>query len=271
MSQGSLPKTHYLICERDDGWLTVWLNRPDVRNALSNEMFGEIRAVITAIRSDETIRGVTFRGKGGIFSAGGDLKMFSDIFQGAGVSPESVARSSRLYGEIYREIETLPQFVMALVEGAAIAGGLGIVCAADMAIVARDAKFALTETTLGIPPAQIAPLIVRAIGAKAARRLMLTASRFDGEEAGRLGLADMVVDDARGLDAAEVEIRKRVLRCAPQANARTKHLALAVGSMDERAFIDKAAKAYTECMLSDEGREGIASFFDKRRPSWATD
>ncbi len=169
MKTPALPLTRHLLCEPSQGWLTVWINRPEVKNALSNEVFEEFRSLAAALRTDLSIRGVTLRGKGGVFSAGGDLQMFRDIFQGADVDPAEVVRSSRMYGEIYREIDTLPQVVLALVEGAAIAGGLGLACVADVTIVTRSARFALTETTLGIPPAQIAPLIVRAIGPKAAR------------------------------------------------------------------------------------------------------
>lgn len=264
----SLPPTQHLLCERDGDWLTVWINRPEVKNALSTEVFAELLAVSEAARSDATLRGITLRGKGGTFSAGGDLRMFRDIFQGEDIDPAEVAASSRFFGDVYRAIDTLPQVVVVLVEGAAIAGGLGLVCVADIAVVTADARFALTETTLGIPPAQIAPLIVRAIGPKAARRLMLSASRFDGTQAVALGIADRAVADAAALDAAESDIRDAVLKCGPRANAVTKALLLAPPA-DDATVIARAAEAYAECMLGDEGREGVAAFFGKRRPRWA--
>lgn len=268
MSSIDLPETQYLLCERDGDWLTVWINRPEVRNALSTAVFAELSAVSEAARSDSTLRGITLRGKGGIFSAGGDLRMFRDVFQGADVDPAEIAASSRLFGEVYRAIDTLPQVVVVLVEGAAIAGGLGLVCVADIVIVTATARFALTETTLGIPPAQIAPLIARATGLKTARRLMLSAARFSGVEAVALGIADRVVADAAALDSAEAEVRDAVLKCAPHANAVTKALLIAPIA-DDATTIARAAQAYTECMLSDEGREGVASFFGKRLPRWA--
>lgn len=264
-----LPKTAFLLCDRTDSWLTVWLNRPEARNALSNAVFQELEAVFLAAREDVSLRGITVRGKGGVFSAGGDLRMFRELFQGVAVESEDVAESSRYYGRVYRLIDSMPQFVLMLVEGAAIAGGLGLVCAADMVAVTADARFALTETTLGIPPAQIAPLIVRAVGLKTARRLMLTASRLDGEEAVRLGLADRLAADAAGLDEIEAQIRTQVLRCAPHANAVTKALLLGQAGLDDAEIIERAARAYTDCMLGAEGREGVSAFFEKRPPVWA--
>jgi isohexenylglutaconyl-CoA hydratase len=163
----------------------------------------------------------------------------------------------------------MPQVVVILVEGAAIAGGLGLACAGDLVVVTRESRFALTETTLGIAPAQIAPFVVQRMGLSVARRLMLTAARFDGEQAQRIGLADQVVDDVDALDEAEQKIRTRVMRCAPGANAMTKELLLATTRLEPQAMLDLAAERFAEGMLSDEGREGILAFIEKRKPSWS--
>lgn len=264
----SLPETTSLLLEQDDGWLTIWFNTPENRNALSQELTAELRAVLGAVRDDRTIRGITLRGKGGVFCAGGDLKGFRANYQGGEQSADDVAASSRAGGEMFDQINEMPQVVVILVEGAAMAGGLGMVCTADVVAVTRDAKFAMTETTLGIPPAQIAPFVVQRLGLSTARRLMLTAARFDGAEAGRLGLADWVVDDAAGLDTVEAEVKAQVRRCAPGANAVTKDIVLATRHLDRNAMLDHAARGFAGCMLSDEGREGVASFLEKRRPSW---
>lgn len=265
----TLPETENLLLEQTDGWLTIWFNRPDNRNALSQELTAEFRAVLSAVRDDRGIRGITIRGKGGVFCAGGDLKGFKSNFQGGSQSVADVAASSRDGGEMFDQVNEMPQVVVILVEGAAMAGGLGLVCTADVVAVTGDAKFAMTETTLGIPPAQIAPFVAQRLGLRTARRLMLTAARFDGVEAGRLGLADFVADDAAGLDEIEAGIRKQVLRCAPGANAVTKQIVLATRHLDRPAMLDFAAKGFAECMLSDEGREGIASFLEKRKPNWS--
>lgn len=263
------PDQKDLLLERHDDWLTIWLNRPDVRNALSNPMLEELLQTLDAAADDPGIRGITFRGSGGTFCAGGDLKGFRAMFHGEAGSHEAVAATSRLVGELFCRIEAMPQVVVMLVEGAAMAGGFGMVCAGDVVAVTRDAKFALTETTIGIPAAQIAPLVVRRMGLKTARRLMLTAARFDGSEARALGLADFVAEDAAGLEAVEAEIRKGVGRCGRTANAVTKEIVLATTRLEGEAMIDFAAEGFARCMISEEAREGIAAFLEKRKPSWA--
>ena len=265
----NLPKTENILLEQDAGWLTIWFNRPDNRNALSKELTTELKAVLNAVRDKKNIRGITLRGKGGVFCAGGDLKGFKNNYQGGSQTVEDIAAASRQGGQMFDLINELPQVVLILVEGAAIAGGLGMVCCADAVAVTKDARFAMTETAIGIPPAQIAPFVAQRLGLRIARRLMVTASRFDGEEAHRLGLADYVVDDAAGLDQIEADMKKQVRRCAPGANAVTKAIVLATRHLNREQQLDFAAKGFAECMLSDEGREGVASFIEKRKPIWA--
>jgi len=264
-----LPATENLILEPDDGWLTIWFNRPESRNALAREMTAELRAVLSAVHDDRSVRGITLRGKGGVFCAGGDLKGFKANYQGGGQSHADVAASSRAGGEMFDQINEMPQVVVMLVEGAAMAGGLGMVCTGDVVAVTEDAKFSMTETTLGIPPAQIAPFVAQRLGLRVARRLMVTAARFDGTEAGRLGLADHVVADVAGLEEVEAQVKKQVRRCAPGANAVTKGIVLATRHLDRPAMLEFAADGFASCMLSDEGREGVASFLEKRKPVWA--
>ncbi len=258
-----------LMLERDGDWLTIWFNRPDTRNALSAEMIQELHRVIETIVDDLSVRGVTFRGKGGVFCAGGDLKDFKSIFQDGEIDEAEVARSNQAGGELYDKINSLPQVVVMLVDGFAMAGGLGLLCCADVVAVTADAQFALTETTLGIPPAQIAPLIVERMGLRTARRLMLTAARFKGADALEAGLADFMAADGEGLDAIEAGIRKQVSKCAPHANAVTKGIVLATRHMSRDEVRAYAARGFAKCMLGDEGKEGIAAFMEKRKPSWA--
>ena len=264
----SLPTTEAIILEENEGWLTVWFNTPENRNALSDKLAGELTQTIEAIRDNRTIRGVTLRGKGGVFCAGGDLKAFHTVFQG-GAEKEAVAASNREGGALFAALNALPQVVIALVDGAAIAGGLGLVCCCDIVAVTAKTKFSLTETQLGIVPAQIAPFVVQRLGQTAARRLMLTGARFLGADAKDIGVADFVVDDDAGLDAVETTIKKQVLRCAPGANAATKEILMAAPAMAPDALSAFAADRFAECMLSEEGREGVAAFVEKRRPSWA--
>ncbi len=263
-----MPVSDDLALEQSHDWLTVWLDRPEARNALSAGMAAGLRALAAALRDRPDIRGVTFRGRGGTFCAGGDLKGFRALMRD-GVSHADVAAFSREGGLLFHEINALPQVTVMLVEGAAMAGGLGLVCAGDVVAVTRDAQFALTETRLGIPPAQIAPLIVQRIGLAAARRIMLTGARFDGAGALALGLADHMAEDAAGLAAHEAEIRAAVRRCAPGANAVTKALVLAAPRLEREAMLDAAAEGFADCLLGPEGQEGVRAFLEKRKPVWA--
>ena len=265
----SFPVTEKLLLEQQNGWLTIWFNQPETRNALSQKLTDELRLVLDIAKEDTDLRGITLRGKGGFFCAGGDLKAFKSNFQGGDQTQQDIEVASRQAGELFDLINEMPQVVVILVEGAAMAGGLGMVCCADVVAVTREAKFAMTETTLGIPPAQIAPFVAQRLGLSTARRLMLTAARFSGEQAAEYGLADYVVDDADGLDAVENDIRTQVSRCAPAANAVTKKIVLATRQLDREGMLSMAAQGFAQCMLSDEGREGVASFLEKRKPEWA--
>lgn len=250
---------------RDSGWATIWLNRPEKRNAMNDAMIDELMAAFAELGADPDVRGVTMRGRGGFFCAGGDLNSFQ-VYQSDAKTLAETAAFNRRIGTMLDTFNHLPMTTIVLVEGAAIAGGLGLMCCADVIATTPNAKFSLTETMIGIPPAQIAPFVVGRVGLSTARRIMLTGARFNGTEAGRIGLADDVTDD---LDAVEADVRKGVLRCAPHANAATKALILGSATLSRDEALDRAAESFAACLRSEEGREGVASFLEKRKPRWA--
>lgn len=264
-----ISETQTLETVVEEQWLKIALNRPEARNALSAEMVEDLMTVLAAAASARDIRGITMRGNGGTFCAGGDLKGFKETFQSAKPDVAAIETSSRRAGELFQRINTMPQVVVMLVEGAAMAGGLGMICAGDVVAVTKGAKFALTEVTLGIPPAQIAPFVIGRLGLRTGRRLMLTAARFDGTEAHRIGLADYVVDDAVGLAAIEADIQRSVRRCAPRAIAETKDIILKTPHHSAEDMRDHAAQSFARCMVGKEAREGIAAFLEKRKPKWS--
>lgn len=265
----NFPKTERIFVDLTDDWLTLSFNHLESRNALTEQLTNEIRSIVAIIKKDKSIRGVTFRGEGGIFCSGGDLKSFKSGFHGDKNNISDVIKLSEDTGEFFELINTIPKPVIMLAEGAAMAGGLGMLCAADIVIVTSDCKFALTETTLGIVPAQIASYIVNRVGLSKARRLMLTASRFTGKEAAEYGIADFVADSPEDLRRIESEIKKNILRCAPGANSITKEIVLASRNLDKDALVSFAAKGFAESMMSEEGKEGIAAFIEKRKPKWS--
>ena len=149
-----------------------------------------------------------------------------------------------------------------------LACGGAVACCCDVTIGTADAKFAFSETRIGISPAQIARYVMQKCGESTGRRLMLSAARFAGEQAAALGILDVVVPNADGLEAAEARIRADVLACAPGAVAATKTLIRALPTLPDEQKIRLAAENFTECLQGEEGREGVASFLEKRKPNW---
>jgi isohexenylglutaconyl-CoA hydratase len=227
----------------------------------------DLAAVLEALPGEQTIRFVILRGKGGVFCAGGDLKLFKSVFQGNSTR-EQIVQANADFGRLMKAIHALPQLFVVLIEGAALAGGLGLSCLADVVVTTRDAKYALSEVTLGLPPAQITPVVIQRIGASEARRLLLTAASFDGEEAGRLGFAHYVAEDAAALEAQAQALIARARRGAPGAIAATKQIINAVGLFHGDALVDFAAQRFADCMLGNEAQEGLSAFAEKRSPTW---
>jgi isohexenylglutaconyl-CoA hydratase len=268
----ALPVTTAIELQLKSGWLTVRFNQPDNRNALSQELTGDLIATLNAVRDDREVRGITLRGRGGIFCSGADLKAFRSGHQGGrGGSREAVIEQSKRGAGMFDLVNTMPQVVIAIVEGAAMAGGFGLACCCDVVICDAGAKFAMTETAIGLSPAQISPFVIQKLGYATARRLMLTAARFDGKEAGALGFADFVAEGTEALEAIETKIKAQVLKCAPGAVADTKALILALPRLDREQTVQAAAENFAGRMLSDEAKEGVASFVEKRKPRWAVD
>ncbi|RUP30082.1 MAG: hypothetical protein EKK51_18010 [Mycolicibacterium sp.] len=269
MSIPQLPQPEGLLAEVRSGVLHVTLNRPDQRNALSAAVLDGLNHVALYAQQAE-LRAIVLRGAGGMFCAGGDLKSFRDIFEDRTPDPAQIAAMNRSYGTALAAWDRLPVVVIAAVEGAAMAGGVGLAAVADITIATAGTKFALTETKLGLTPAQISPFVIDRIGLHNARRLMLTSMVFDADEAHRLQLVDEIVADSAALDDAVTRTLNQVLRCAPKANALTKELAHAALELPRTALLDHAAQRFAQTMLAPEARDGVASFLGKRNPEWVT-
>lgn len=261
-----LPNGETLLLERDSGVLHVTLNRPDSRNAMSLAMVGELRALLAALNDDRDTRVVVMRGAGGHFCAGGDIK---DMASARAAGVDAYRELNRAFGSLLEEAQALPQVLIVVLEGAVLGGGFGLACVSDIAISASSAQFGLPETSLGVIPAQIAPFVVKRIGLTQARRLALSAARFDGREALRLGLVHFAEDDANGLAERLLESLEQVRRCAPGANAATKALLLASEGAALGPLLDNAAQRFAEAVTGAEGSEGTLAFVQKRKPNWA--
>ena len=267
----TLPATQTLLTRLEAGVLHLSFNRPEVRNAMSPEMLGEIEAVFAAIAGNMDVRAVVLRGSGGHFCAGADLKtvMAGGMKPPAPGEADPVVAMNRSFGTMLRKVQNAPQVVIAVCEGAVLGGGFGLACVSDIAFAHVDAKFGLPETTRGLPPAQIAPFVVERIGLTQARRLALTGAQFRGQEALRLGLVHEAFADEEELKPRLAEALSKVMHCAPQANAMTKAILLQVGQLELDAVLDDAAAKFAACVRGPEAPEGITAFVQKRSPKWA--
>ena len=254
---------------RQGGFLFLTLDDAATRNALSPEMVEELQVAVDAAAADATLRAVVLRGANGFFCAGGSMGSFQERLktEQTQTGADPIAAHNRTFGYFLTALARLPKVLVAVVEGAAMGGGFGLACAADIVLARRDAKFALSETTLGLVPAQIAPFVVARIGQAQARRLALSGERIDGAEAERIGLVNFVADDTAALEARLLAVLRGIARCAPGANAATKALFQECAEVELGPILDRAAQAFARQMRT-EGAEGVAAFRDKRDAAW---
>jgi len=254
-----------VLVERRDHVAFVTLNRPDVRNAFDDVLISSLARVLKGIEEDKSCRALVLAGAGSAFCAGADLNWMKRM---AGYSYEQNVADAQALADMLAALAQLPKPTIARVHGPAFAGGTGLVAACDIAVGTPDATFCFSEAKLGLSPATISPHVVRAIGERAARRYFLTAEVFDASEAARIGLLTMLVDKSM-LDQTIDRLLEHLLAGGPQALARIKELVAAVsGKTLDRALAAETAKRIAGIRVSPEGKEGIASFLEKRRPSW---
>lgn len=257
-----------LIVAREGPVLRLTMSRPEARNALSPTMVRELGETLAEAREDDTIRVVVLAGAGGTFCAGGDLKGMEGRDAASGGSAAAVAASNRRFGALLELADTLPKAVIALVEGAAMGGGVGLVAIADWAIADKAAQIGTPEVTVGLVPAQIAPFVVARIGYTQARRMASFGLRLGAEEALRIGLVHQLADGRGDLAAKGAAAVNQVLRCAPEAVAATKQLVRASLREPLGSTLDAASDIFAAA-LAGEAREGIRAFIEKRKPAWA--
>lgn len=256
--------------EQEGSILTLWLNRPESRNAMSLNMVKAIQQVFKTIQDDISIRAVILRGKDGHFCAGGDIKDMAQL-RGEATSVGSnqpYVDFNRQFGHMLEQVDQAPQTVVAVLEGAVLGGGFGLACVSDIAISLADAKFGLPETGLGVIPAQIAPFVVKRIGLTQARRLALLGARFEGHTALKVGVVHEVVENEKALEVLLIETLQQIKRTAPQASRVTKALLHRTLNEALTPLLDDAAQQFANAVGGEEGREGTMAFIQKRHPNW---
>jgi methylglutaconyl-CoA hydratase len=243
----------------------VTLDRPEVRNAFNDALIVELTGAFRALGNDGSVRVVVLAASGPAFCAGADLNWMRRM---ADYTREQNLADAAALAEMLRTIAACPKPVIARVQGDCYAGGLGLVAACDMAVAVEGANFCLSEVKLGLVPATISPYVVRALGARAAQRYMLTAERFDAASAQRLGFVQEVVP-ATQLDAAVQALVDALLAASPQALAQCKRLLDDVVDrpLDE-ALIARSVEHIADARASDDGKHGVQSFLAKSKPRW---
>ena len=252
--------------ERDACVATITLDRPSVRNALDDASVGQLLDALRSVERDPVARVLKLAGTGSCFCAGVDLRTMRDM----GRAPEAEnLESSRRFARMLEVLHSLSKPTVALVQGPAIGGGVGMVACCDFAVASTAAFFRLSEVRLGLIPAMVGPFLVEALGARAARKLMLSAERVDADRALGIGLVDEVCPP-ENLGQRAGEIVDRLLLGAPGAQAACKSLVQEIaGAPLDGAIHDRTASVLARQRASAEGRAGVQAFLQKRKPPWA--
>jgi methylglutaconyl-CoA hydratase len=244
---------------------TLRLRRPERHNALDEQLIAEVHEAIGSLTENPAARLIVIAAEGTSFCAGADLAWMR---RAAALDAQANYEDARQLAALLYAIATCPKPVVARVQGPAYGGGVGLICACDIAVGSSDCRFALTEVRLGLAAATISPYVLGAIGARRARRLVLTGERFDALQAREYGVLHEVVA-AGELDAAVGRVVSDLLAGGPCAQAAVKSLIRRVdGAELDTALIDECAQRLADIRAGDEGREGVAAFLEKRKPKW---
>lgn len=253
-----------LLLDLQTPFAYLTLNRPERRNAINSVMANELLAALRQLNAMTEIRAIVISGAGGSFCAGGDL---SDL-QNPNLSLEDQERLLSSYDPVYRAFIESPKVIIAKIDGAALGGGIGLACVADIAIAATTADFALPEVRLGLVPAIISPYVIQRLGVSRARLLMLTGGHFDGVSAHEYGVVHEVCPPEI-LDQCTQAILDQLRLCSPAALAACKALIHRVTAQSLDESLPYRARLLNELRLSADGQEGMSAFREKRPPRWA--
>jgi len=244
---------------------TIWMNRPEVFNAFNETLIQDLSDACAALEADTSVRVVVLAGRGKHFSAGADLNWMK---RAAAHGHEENLADARRFAGMLRALSDLSKPTIARVQGAALGGGTGLAAACDMAIAAEDAAFSTSEVKFGIIPSVISPYVLRAIGPRHALRYFQTAERINAQRALAIGLVgEVVAVDA--LDEAISTLAKTLIVGAPQAQKAAKDLIAAVaGRPIDDVISEETAQRIARQRATDEARDGISAFLEKRSPAW---
>jgi methylglutaconyl-CoA hydratase len=254
-----------LLIESAGGIATIWMNRTELHNAFDGVLIEELTRACLTMEADPAIRLVVLAGRGKSFSAGADLNWMK---RAAAYTGEENLRDARALANMLRTLSGLSKPTVARVHGAALGGGMGLAAACDICIASGNASFATSEVKFGIIPATISPYVIRAIGERQARRYFLSAERISAGCALELGLAHEVVEPEQ-LDAKVAEVAAALLAGGPLAQKAAKEMIGAVANRPlTEELVEDTAQRISRLRCSDEAREGLGAFLEKRQPNW---
>ena len=245
----------------DLGVTTITLNRPEVHNAFDEVMIAELDQSLKMVDEDAGTRIVVLRASGRSFSAGADIGWMK---RAADLTEQENYDDAMAFAGLLETLDTLSKPTLAFVHGPTYGGGVGLISCCDIVLAVEKAVFSLSEVRLGLVPAVISPYVVRAIGARAARRYFQSAERFNCQEAHRIGLVHEIVESESALDG----IIDSLLQGGPNAQAIGKQMIVKVDRPMNQALIEETARTIAKVRVSDEGQEGLSAFFEKRKSSW---
>lgn len=255
-----------LLERRADGVAELVLNRPDKRNAFDDRIIQELIARLEEVEQDSQINVLVLRSEGKHFSAGADLAWMQRM---ASNSHDENLADARQLARLLARLNSLGKPTIALVQGAAFGGAVGLAAACDIVIATADARFCLSEVRLGLIPAVISPYVIRAIGERQARRYFISAEVFSAEQARDFGLVHVIVDASAALQTRCEEFLETLSQNGPLAMQAAKSLILAVSHRPiDAAVIEDTARRIADIRVSTEGQEGLGAFLDKRRANW---
>lgn len=254
-----------VLYEKSGGAATVTLNRPVERNSFNDDVIAGLSGAFRLAADDADVRIVLLRGSGKVFSAGADLGWMK---KAASLTEQENCEDALKMASMFETLYYCPKPTVAVVHGAAMGGAMGLIAACDIAIATDSTKFAFTEVLLGLAPAVIAPFVISKIGAANASRYFLTGEKFDAVTALKMGLVSSVVSDAHLNDAA-AELATQLMKGSPAAHSEIKQLISMTAGFSPVEYRDYTSKLIARLRVSDDGREGLSSFFEKRLPKWA--
>lgn len=250
----------------DAGRATLTMNRPELHNAFNENLVASLTASLRQMNADPAVRMVILAANGKSFSAGADL---NDMRRMADNSREQNLADAKAIAELMRTLNALDKPTIALVQGAAYGGGVGLTSCCDIAIATERATFCVSEVKLGLIPAVISPYVIAAIGARAARRYFQTAEVISSAEAHRIGLVHEVVADEQELVATAGRLADQLVKNGPSAMTAAKQLvAMVSGRTVDDALVAETAGLMADRRASAECREGLSAFLEKRSPAW---